>query len=231
MPIAVVRGLRLRYQTRGDVGPGLVFMHGYGGNLRRWSGQVEAFAPRHRTLALEHWGHGRSRPPATDAGYDVERVAGDLLALATRLGLARFHLVGHSLGGAVAQEVALAAPDRVRSLTLADTTDWFGDHGPFDERHAAGLTAAQRRVAVATWGALLRWRGSAGRARTIAAPTLVVHGDREAPKILEGSERLARAIPRAHHAVIRGAGHDPHREQPARFNATLARFLAQAERG
>jgi pimeloyl-ACP methyl ester carboxylesterase len=58
--------------------------------------------------------------------YDISTLAADVMALADRLGLGRFHLLGSSLGGAVAQEVALGHPDRLRSLTLCVT---YGGNG------------------------------------------------------------------------------------------------------
>ena len=148
---------------------------------------------------------------------------------ADRAGLGRFHLVGHSLGGAVAQEIALAAPDRLATLTLADTTDWFGDHGPRNAEDDAG-SGVPPAVLDATWRALLRWPGSAGRAHAIAVPTLVIHGAADAPKILEGSRRLVDAIEGARHVVIDDAAHSPHEEQPKRFNRALADFFAAAGR-
>ena len=77
-----------------------------------------------------------------------------------------------------------------------------------------------------TWDGLLAWRGTRGRARAIACRTLVVHGDRDASRIVEGTERLRTRIPGAEAAVIEGAGHSPHRERPCAYNVALRRFLA-----
>jgi pimeloyl-ACP methyl ester carboxylesterase len=223
MPFADVNGLRIHYHTAGDGGAGLVFAHGYGGSVARWRPQFDAFSDDFGIMAADHWGHGDSDAPVDPTRYDVERTAGDILALADVVGLERFHLVGHSLGGAVAQEIALCAPDRLLSLTLADTTDWFGDHGELDAKELIELEA--KPWAVFAWEALLRWPGTAGRARSIGVRTLIVHGDGDAPKILEGSRRLAAMIAGAEHVEIPGAGHSPHLEQPERFNAVLRRFL------
>jgi pimeloyl-ACP methyl ester carboxylesterase len=235
MPFAEVNRVRVHYHTAGGSRSGLVFVHGYTGSLAGWEQQVTAFAGEHQILAADHWGHGESGAPGSSSGYDVEQVARDVLALAEIAGLDHFHLVGHSLGGAVVQEIALHSPEHLLSLTLTGTTDWFGDHdagsGPevrreLDAAERARLDQLSAEVLSATWQALLRWRGTANRARTIQVPTLVVHGEQDARKIIEGSRRLATAIPDAELVTIPGAGHDPHLEQPNRFNVVLQRFLA-----
>ena len=234
---ATVDGLRIHYERHGDAGDAVVFLHGYLGAKEDWSHQVAEFAPDHRVLVLDHRGHGASDGPADETAYTVERLVADTAEVIARVGFGDFHLVGHSLGGAVAQELALRCPGRVRSLTLADTTDWFGDHdlpggtAPFVPAELA-RTAARRRASMSatalrgTWDGLLAWRGTRGRARAIACRTLVVHGDRDASRIVEGSERLRTRIPGAEAAVIEGAGHAPHRERPYAYNAVLRQFLA-----
>ncbi len=75
---------------------------------------------------------------------------------------------------------------------------------------------------------LLTWEGAASRAHAIQVPTLIVHGSRDASRIIEGSRRLAALIPHAEVVVIQGAGHSPQRECAEQFNAVLARFLEKS---
>jgi pimeloyl-ACP methyl ester carboxylesterase len=89
--------------------------------------QLAAFAPRHRVLVFDNRGAGRSDAP--DVAYTTRAMAGDLLALLDGLGVERAHLLGLSLGGAIAQEAVLAAPDRFASLQLHAT--WAGPHPYF----------------------------------------------------------------------------------------------------
>jgi pyruvate dehydrogenase E2 component (dihydrolipoamide acetyltransferase) len=100
----------------GDGGAPIVLVHGFGGDLNNWMFNQAALAESHEVIALDLPGHGRS-------GKDVG--AGDLAALSSALtafleqaGVGRAHLVGHSLGGAIALATAAGVPDLPASLTL-----------------------------------------------------------------------------------------------------------------
>jgi pimeloyl-ACP methyl ester carboxylesterase len=100
-------------------------MHGYTGDITDWRFQVPEFSRTHRVLMMDHRGHGRSHAPRERDSYTIEQMAGDALALTESLGLERYHLVGHSMGGAIAQEMAISSPGRLMSLTLHDTAHSF----------------------------------------------------------------------------------------------------------
>lgn len=112
---AMVNGTRLRYQLTGT-GPPLVLLHGFTLDLRMWEAQVAAFSPHFRVLRYDLRGFGESELPGT-ATYDH---ADDLRALFDHLGIATATIVGLSMGGGIALEFALAHPDRVQALVLAD---------------------------------------------------------------------------------------------------------------
>ncbi len=117
MPFATVSGLRMYYEWHGEAtGAPLVLVMGLGGDTTAWGLQLPAFAPLHRCLLFDNRGAGRSEAP--DVPYTTAAMAGDLLGLLAALGVARAHVLGISLGGAIAQEAALAAPHRVASLQL-----------------------------------------------------------------------------------------------------------------
>ena len=234
--VAIIDGLRIHYECHGDAGAAIVFVHGYLGAREDWSHQVREFAPDYQVLVFDHRGHGASDGPADEGAYTVERLAADTEHVIACAGFEDFHLVGHSIGGAVAQEIALRHPVRVRCLVLCDTTDWFGDHGqpggtppfvpPDLARTAERRTASMRAPAVrGTWEGLLAWRGTRERAREIVSRSLILYGDRDASRIVEGSRRLEQGIPDARTVVIRGAGHSPHRERAADWNGAVRRFL------
>jgi pimeloyl-ACP methyl ester carboxylesterase len=125
MPFATVNGIRLYYEWHGEeTGTPVVLVMGLGGDTTAWPLQLAALAPRHRVLVFDNRGAGRTDAP--DVPYTTRGMAGDLLALLDVLGVERAHLLGLSLGGAVAQEAALADPDRFASLQLHAT--WAGPH-------------------------------------------------------------------------------------------------------
>ncbi len=107
---------RIRVLELGEGGEPVLFVHGFGGDLDNWLFNQPELAAQRRTLALDLPGHGGS---SKDVGAGtVEALAEVVLATMDVLELPRVHLVGHSLGGAVALALALARPQRVASLSL-----------------------------------------------------------------------------------------------------------------
>ena len=118
MPIAEVNGQRLYYEVHGDGEP-LLCVHGLACDTMAWIPQLEAFAGAHRTVIFDNRDVGQSS--MAEPGYAIADMARDALALADELELDSFHLLGVSMGGAIAQEVAIQVPERVRTLTVAVT--------------------------------------------------------------------------------------------------------------
>jgi 3-oxoadipate enol-lactonase len=123
-----------------DEGTGLavLFLHGLGGCWRDWEPQLESLRDRYRCVVVEHRGHGRSdRVPGP---YTTDVFASDALAVCRDLGIEHAYVVGLSMGGMIAQKLALAAPDFVDGLVLCDTSTHVGAAG------SEMLTAAARLV-------------------------------------------------------------------------------------
>jgi 3-oxoadipate enol-lactonase len=118
VPIARCNGVDLFYEVHG-AGEPLLCVMGLAADTLSWALQVPAWSAAHRMIVFDNRDVGRSG--YVDGNYRVTDLAADALALADRLELDTFHLVGVSLGGMVAQELALASPERVRTLTLAVT--------------------------------------------------------------------------------------------------------------
>jgi pimeloyl-ACP methyl ester carboxylesterase len=121
MPIAKVDGLDLYYERHGDSGEALVLVHGYTGDITDWRHQLPEFGRTHRVLIMDNRGHGKSQAPSDRGSYTVDRMSRDVEAVVEQVGFERYHLVGHSMGGAMAQEIALRSPERLLSLALHDT--------------------------------------------------------------------------------------------------------------
>jgi 3-oxoadipate enol-lactonase len=118
VPTAEVNGQTLYYEVHGEGEPLLCVM-GLSADTLAWMLQVPAFSASHRTVIFDNRDVGQSS--MADGPYEIVDMARDALALADALELDSFHLLGVSMGGAIAQEMALAAPERVRTLTLAVT--------------------------------------------------------------------------------------------------------------
>jgi pimeloyl-ACP methyl ester carboxylesterase len=122
MPFAAVNGVNLHYELDGDSGEPLVLVHGYTGDITDWHHQIPEFSRTHRILVLDERGHGQSEAPKDRAVYTILEMSHDVEALAEHIGFERFHLLGHSMGGGVVQEVALRSPQKLLSLTLHNTS-------------------------------------------------------------------------------------------------------------
>jgi 3-oxoadipate enol-lactonase len=118
VPTAAVNGQTLYYEIHGEGEPLLCVM-GLSADTLSWLLQLQAFSASHRTVIFDNRDVGQSS--MADGPYEIADMARDALALADALELDSFHLLGVSMGGAIAQELALAAPDRIRTLTLAVT--------------------------------------------------------------------------------------------------------------
>ena len=140
MAIAEVNGQRLYYEVHGDGEP-LLCVAGLACDTLVWIPQVQAFAAAHKTVIFDNRDAGQSSMAEGD--YEIADMARDALALADELGLDSFHLLGVSMGGAIAQEIALAAPERVRTLTLTVT---FHDSGAYARRVAEVWGARVRQI-------------------------------------------------------------------------------------
>jgi pimeloyl-ACP methyl ester carboxylesterase len=118
MPTFEHPAAKIAYQLRGT-GPPVLFIQGVGVPGCGWGPQVEGLAGRFCCAAFDHRGLGGSSP--VEGRLEIADLVGDTLALMDHLGWADAHLVGHSMGGIIAHQLALDARPRVRSLSLLCT--------------------------------------------------------------------------------------------------------------
>jgi 3-oxoadipate enol-lactonase len=113
-----VNGTRLHYRNAGTGEP-LVFVHGLGSSGQDWAKQVDAFSDRYRVITFDVRGHGQSDKP--DGPYSIPLFAADTAALLRKLEAVPATIVGLSMGGMIAFQLAVDAPDLVRRLVVVNS--------------------------------------------------------------------------------------------------------------
>ncbi len=126
MPAIAVNGIRLNLERVG-AGPPLVLLHGFTGSAATWTPHLDAFAGHFSVIAVDLPGHGASDTPADPARSGMKQCVADLLALFDRLEIERVSLLGYSMGGRVALNLAIAAPERIRALVLESASPGIAD--------------------------------------------------------------------------------------------------------
>ncbi|MBX3541081.1 MAG: alpha/beta hydrolase, partial [Chelatococcus sp.] len=126
-------GTRLYYETAGEDGTPILFVHEFGGNYDAWEPQMSFFARRHRCITYAARGYAPSEIPADVERYSQALAASDALCVLDALGIERAHVVGLSMGGFATLHFGLNYPGRALSLTVAgagygterETADYF----------------------------------------------------------------------------------------------------------
>jgi len=254
MPVLTVGGRRAAYLDAGS-GRALMLVHGAGGRGAVWGPQVAGLSDVAHVLAPDLPGHGGSDGPGCTR---VAEYAEWLLGFVDAAGLGRVTLGGHSMGGAIAQAVALAHPDRIDGLVLVGTgarlrvlpriLELFRKGSPEAASLVASLSYSPRtepgRVVEAehalretpplvTLGDFLacdRFDVMA-EVKAVRAPTLVVVGRDDVLTPPKYAAFLASAIRGARLAEVDAAGHFPQLEQPAGVNDAIRAFLASLREG
>lgn len=249
MPWAQVAGQTIYYIERGQQGTPMVFIHGAAGSHLHWGLQVRALGDVTRAVALDLPGHGRSDPPGRNS---IEAYRDVILGLLDALGFERAVIVGHSMGGAIAQTLALSHPDRVAGLGLVGTGARLrvlpaildGVLNDFDHiaglvteySYAPGLDPEFRQRAEEEFRTCppLVTHGDFSacdqfdimpRIAEIRAPTLVICGREDRMTPVKYSVYLAKNIPHAYLVLIDNAGHSVMIEQPDVTSQALMDFV------
>jgi 3-oxoadipate enol-lactonase len=118
MPTLDVNGIRLAYEIAGSGTP-LVFLHGLGSCAQDWEFQVAEFSNDYQVITLDLRGHGNSAKPR--GPYHMRTFAADVAGLLGELGIDAAHVVGLSLGGGVAFQLAVSFPTLVKSLVIVNS--------------------------------------------------------------------------------------------------------------
>ena len=117
MPKLGINNTGIYYEVTGEGEP-LLFIHGLASSSRSWKKQVPFFSRRYRVITFDIRGHGRSDKPIEP--YSIELFATDAAELLRVLGISPAHVVGFSMGGMVAFQLAVTAPEMIRSLVAVN---------------------------------------------------------------------------------------------------------------
>ena len=213
MPTAQVNGITMYYEQHG-AGEPLLLINGLGADITLLTAIMNSFARRCRVVAFDNRGAGRTDKP--DVPYTIELMAADTAALLDVLHLERVNVLGISMGGRIALELALSHPDRVGRLVLVSTSaagrgkvtvswpmwlllplKWAGLlRGKYPQPRYAYLR--QRRASTSY--------DATNRLGNIHAPTLILHGRRDRSMPVQLAERMHAAIDGSQIEIFR-SGH------------------------
>ena len=119
MPKAKVNGINLNFNVEGNGEP-LILIMGFAGVRNAWVFQTRAFKKHFRVITFDNRGVGKTDKP--DGPYTIKMMADDTIGLMDHLAIDKAHILGISMGGMIAQEIAINYPDRVKKLVLGCTS-------------------------------------------------------------------------------------------------------------
>jgi 3-oxoadipate enol-lactonase/4-carboxymuconolactone decarboxylase len=253
MPFALSNHCRIYYRLEGSAGkPLLVLVHALGTDHGLWDPQIAPLIRHFQVLRVDLRGHGASDAPPGE--YTIPQLASDILAVVDSLGVQQFSYCGLSLGGMIGMRLGAHAGARIDKLVLANTSPRMADPALFETRRVTVLEQGMSSIAEAAMARFfsrpsasaesirntLNACGAIGYAgccaairdmdhrpllASIAAPTLVIAGNRDVSTPWEGhGDVLAANIPGAVEAHL-DAAHLSNLERPAAFTRALLTFL------
>jgi 3-oxoadipate enol-lactonase len=219
-------GLRIAVYMGGpEAAPPIVLLHGLGELAESWAVVRPSFERDYRVIAPDLRGHGRTDWPGE---YSIELMAADTVALIDELNVGRVAVMGHSMGGSVAYQIAEVHPERVERLIIEDVPPPYPRVGPpipdrpegvelpFDWDMLIAIRAQVDDPDMTAWECLGQ----------ITAKTLIVAGGHKSHVSQEKIAEAARLIPDATVVTIE-AGHHVHVGQPELFASTVLRWLSR----
>jgi sigma-B regulation protein RsbQ len=246
-------GVPIHYSVQGKGEPALVFVHCWSCDRHLWDNQVPVFAKNHQVVTIDLPGHGESGQGRKN--WSVESFGDDVSTVVTKLNLKRVVLIGSSMGGPIALEATRRMPDRVVAIVPVDTLHnvenrlppeqleaifkqlqadfkgatttllnqyFFSPNTPeaVKKRVIAETTSRPPELALAILKAIFSY-DSAPALREVKVPVRAINADMN-PTDLEVNRKYA---PQFDAVIMKGSGHYPMLEDPARFNELLADAL------
>jgi pimeloyl-ACP methyl ester carboxylesterase len=248
MPFAQIGEQALFYTVSRRGGPALILIHGAGGSHLHWPAALRRM-PGATVYAVDLPGHGRSEGPGRE---HIEDYVADIVRFMDAVGVSRGVLVGHSMGGAIAQMTAFMAPERVAGLVLVGTgarlrvapalldgilqdargalaliTEWAWGPEADPAMVARGRQMMARVNPRVVWGDFAACDRFDIRERVgeITAPALVITGSEDRMTPPKFGQWLAERIPGARFVLVEGAGHMVMLEKPDQVASAVREWL------
>ncbi len=181
-----IGNIKTRYWQAGDSGSTLLLLHGIGCSVLEWARNVDALAAQHRVFAVDLFGFGLTDKPASE-DYSIRRHAQFVLDFMTATGIQSAHIAGNSLGGRLALECAIIAPERVATMVLVDPAGMERRETLFDFRLATLPLLGEILTKANTLGMRMLWR------KAFFAPDQFVTPELVATKVTLASQSGAQA--------------------------------------
>lgn len=248
-------GVPIHYAVQGKGDPALVFIHCWACDRNLWENQVPEFSKKYRVVTIDLPGHGQSGQGRTN--WSIESYGDDVKAVVTKLGLKRVVLIGSSMGAPIALEATRRMPDRVVAIVPVDSlldvdqkvppdqldavfkqlqadyqgatttlmNQFFfapGTPAAVKERVLREATSRPPEMAIAILKAVFAYDAVPALKET-KVPIHAINGDRS-PTNLDANRKYA---PQFDAVIIKGSGHYPMLEDPARFNQLLTEILSK----
>ncbi|HEY8224591.1 MAG TPA: alpha/beta hydrolase [Pyrinomonadaceae bacterium] len=248
-------GVPIHYSVQGKGEPALFFIHCWSCNRHLWDNQVSVFAKNHKVVTIDLPGHGESGQGRKN--WSVESFADDVNTVITKLKLKRVILVGSSMGGPIALEATRRMPERVVAIVPVDTLHNVENKVPQEQldavfkqlradykgavtgflnqmlfspstpaavktRITSEVTSRPPELAIAILEGIFAY-DSVPALKEVKVPIHAINADMN-PTNLEINRKYA---PQFEVVIIKGSGHYPMLEDPARFNELLADSLRQ----
>lgn len=145
--VKLSNGIGVEYLDKGE-GEVILLLHGLGSTKADWDYQIEAFSENYRVIAPDLRGHGNSFKPEGREQYGIPLCAQDNVLLLQKLGISRCAVVGFSMGGAVAFEMAVSFPELISKLIIVNTAPDFNGLGEMGEEMVRERTKMLQSVGV-----------------------------------------------------------------------------------
>lgn len=248
-------GVPIHYSVQGKGEPALVFVHCWSCDSKLWENQVPVFSKSNQVVTIDLPGHGAAGQERKT--WSIESYADDVNTVISKLNLKRVILIGSSMGGPIIVEATRRSPERVKGLVPVDTLQnvdskvppeqleavfkqlranykpavtgflnqlFFAPETPVavKERIIKEVTARPPELAVAILEGIFKY-DAVPALKEIKVPIRAINGDRN-PTNLEANRKYA---PQFDAVIIKGSGHYPMLEQPAKFNELLAEIIKE----